>query len=118
MELVRNQVVALRLVLSLYEILFPAERRRHPRHPTAGRVQLAFEVESRKLLVRAELRDRSHCGLGIVASYPFRVGDKVEVRDGHAMRHAIVRHCRRQNSAYLVGLELVAVAADKTQLTF
>lgn len=46
MELVRSQVLALRLVLSLYEILFLAERRRYPRHPITGRVQLAFEAGS------------------------------------------------------------------------
>ena len=108
MELVRSQVVALRLVLSLYEILFPAERRRYPRQPVVGRVQLALEVGSRKLLARAELRDRSQYGAGVLSSYPCRIGDKVEVQDGHAKWHAIVRHCRRQNSAYLVGLELVA----------
>jgi len=108
MELIRGQVINIRLSLSLYELLWPAESRRHPRQTAAGQVQMAFQTRSIKLLARAELRDRSQCGLGVLASYPFRVGDKIEVRDGNAKWHAIVRHCRRQNSAYLVGLELVA----------
>lgn len=108
MELVSNQVHELKLALALYEVLFPAERRASPRQPASGPVLLAFRVGSRKVLAGARLRDQSQHGLGLLVSRPCRVGDRVEVRRGQAVYHAIVRYCRRQDSVYLVGLQLIA----------
>jgi hypothetical protein len=108
MELVSNQVYELKLALALHEVLFPAERRASPRQPASGRVQLAFRVGSRDVLTDAEMRDQSQHGLGLLVTRPCRVGDRVEVRKGQAVWHAIVRYCRRQDSVYLVGLQLIA----------
>jgi len=108
MELVHSQVLELKLVLSLNEVLLPAERRASPRQPASGRVRLALRVGSRQLSTAAELKDQSRNGLGLLVSRPCRVGDEVEVRKGQAVWRAIVRYCRRQDSVYLVGLQLIA----------
>ena len=107
-ELIRRQIAELRLVLSLHAKLYQDERRKSPRLPAAGPVQIAIRKGSRRLLVSGELRDQSHHGLGLRAMHPCQIGERVEVRRGDSKHLAIVRHCRRKGSTYLVGLELVA----------
>ena len=108
MELVSNQVYELKLALALHEVMASRERRASPRQPASGRIQLSLRVGSRRLLAGAELRDRSENGLGVLVPYPCRVGDRVEVRRGQDVWHAIVRYCRRQDSVYSVGLQIIA----------
>jgi len=108
MELIGCQIADLKLILSLHAKLCNEERRRSPRQPAAGRVQLVIHRSSRRLLVRGEMKDKSHHGLGLLALLPCQVGDKVEVLRGEAKHIAVVRHCRRQGASYLVGLEFVA----------
>lgn len=84
----------------------PEKRRRFPRQPCSGPVSVAWTIGDDKFTM-GHCVDISISGMCIQVSEPMPIFGRVCLRSDRLSLNgsAIVRHCRRKNSKYLVGVD-------------
>src|SRR5581483_4614966 len=80
-------------------------QRSEPRHICIRRVEIQWETDGKLRNQPAFMEDTSNSGMGLRVRCSFPPGAMIEVKVGDEFRWAIVRHCKRSDMEYFIGVQ-------------
>ena len=86
-----------------------ADRRKEPRYPSDGSARVLVPFLFGPLTFSARVLDVSKSGMRLKLSSPLAPGTLVQVELKNLVATGTVRHCRRDEEEYSMGIELDAV---------